>query len=182
MARLFMSPVNIPSIQSAITEADEQWHHYWFLRQIFWEYQFSWKAITVSSLDPNDPNTVGTTIIDGNQPADVNKGSVVTFNGGERQQFRSERLYNHRRQRYMAANCLGPLRKFTGIAVAAGQSAINMSGADHQQNIFINNIAGERWRNLCLWDSVNPTSPSNPLGTYKTADYRITLSRIIQPS
>lgn len=41
------------------------------------------KNVTVRSNDPNDPNTVAATIIDGNQPADVNFASVVSFKNGE---------------------------------------------------------------------------------------------------
>ena len=44
---------------------------------------FLGKAITVRSSDPNDPNIVAATIIDGNRPADVNFASVVTFKNGE---------------------------------------------------------------------------------------------------
>ncbi|GAI61123.1 unnamed protein product, partial [marine sediment metagenome] len=36
---------------------------------------FLGKAITVRSTDPNDPNVVAATIIDGNQPDDPNKAS-----------------------------------------------------------------------------------------------------------
>jgi hypothetical protein len=44
---------------------------------------FLGKAITVRSVDPNDPNVVAATIIDGSNPIDPNVGSVVTFNNGE---------------------------------------------------------------------------------------------------
>ena len=44
---------------------------------------FLGKAITVRSSDPNDPNIVAITIIDGNRPEDVNFASVVTFKTGE---------------------------------------------------------------------------------------------------
>jgi hypothetical protein len=44
---------------------------------------FLGKAITVRSVDPNDPNVVAATIIDGSNPVDPNVGSVVTFNSGE---------------------------------------------------------------------------------------------------
>ncbi|MHC4790195.1 MAG: PKD domain-containing protein, partial [Planctomycetota bacterium] len=46
---------------------------------------FSGKAITVRSTDPNNSAIVESTIIDGNQPADPNKASVVTFENGEGQ-------------------------------------------------------------------------------------------------
>ena len=44
---------------------------------------FKGKAVTVRSTDPNDPNVVAATIIDGSNPADTNFGSVVTFKSGE---------------------------------------------------------------------------------------------------
>lgn len=44
---------------------------------------FLGKAITLTSVDPNDPCIVAATVIDGSLPADANKGSVVTFNSGE---------------------------------------------------------------------------------------------------
>lgn len=44
---------------------------------------FLGKSITVCSADPNDPNVVAATIIDGSNPVDPNIGSVVTFNNGE---------------------------------------------------------------------------------------------------
>lgn len=44
---------------------------------------FLGKAVTVRSADPNDPNVVAATIIDGSNPVDPNIGSVVTFNHNE---------------------------------------------------------------------------------------------------
>lgn len=44
---------------------------------------FLGKAITLRSTDPNEPNVVAATIIDGSNPVDPNIGSVVTFNNGE---------------------------------------------------------------------------------------------------
>ncbi len=44
---------------------------------------FLGKAVILQSEDPNDPNVVATTIIDGSNPADPNIGSVVTFNKAE---------------------------------------------------------------------------------------------------
>ncbi|MHC4757884.1 MAG: right-handed parallel beta-helix repeat-containing protein, partial [Planctomycetota bacterium] len=44
---------------------------------------FNGKAITVRSNDPNVPAVIENTIIDGNQPADPDKGSVATFENGE---------------------------------------------------------------------------------------------------
>lgn len=44
---------------------------------------FLGKAITVRSIDPNDPDVVAATIIDGSLYDDPNNASVVTFNSGE---------------------------------------------------------------------------------------------------
>jgi len=44
---------------------------------------FRGKAITVRSEDPDDPNVVAATVLDGSAPADPNFGSVVIFNSGE---------------------------------------------------------------------------------------------------
>lgn len=44
---------------------------------------FLGKAVTLRSMDPNDPAVVAGTVIDGSRPADPNIGSVVTFNYGE---------------------------------------------------------------------------------------------------
>jgi parallel beta-helix repeat protein len=44
---------------------------------------FLGKAITVRSAGPNDANIVAATIIDGNEPADINCSSTVTFNSSE---------------------------------------------------------------------------------------------------
>lgn len=44
---------------------------------------FLGKAITVSSVNPDDPATVAATVIDGSIPDDPNNASVVTFNSGE---------------------------------------------------------------------------------------------------
>ena len=44
---------------------------------------FAGKRITVRSIDPNDPNIVAGTIINGSTPTDQNAGSVVTFSSGE---------------------------------------------------------------------------------------------------
>jgi len=44
---------------------------------------FLGKAITVRSVEPNNPNVVATTVIDGSDPFDPNIGSAVTFASGE---------------------------------------------------------------------------------------------------
>jgi sulfatase modifying factor 1 len=41
------------------------------------------KSVILTSVDPNDPNVVAETIINGSNPADPNCGAAVTFAGGE---------------------------------------------------------------------------------------------------
>ncbi len=72
-----------PSIQQAINLAIDGDEIVVAPGRYFENINFLGKVITVSSQNPNDPNIVAATIIDGNSPADVNFGSVVTFKNGE---------------------------------------------------------------------------------------------------
>ncbi len=71
------------TIQSAINDANNGDNVIVSPDTYYENINFLGKAITVTSTDPNDPNIVSSTIIDGNQPADANKASVVTFENGE---------------------------------------------------------------------------------------------------
>ncbi len=82
--RAFAQTLYVPSpqyatIQSAINDADNDDTIIVSAGTYKENINFLGKAITVQSDDPNDPNTVATTIIDGSNPADPNIGSVVTF-------------------------------------------------------------------------------------------------------
>ena len=72
-----------PTIQSAIDTADNNDIVIVDPNRYYENINFLGKAITLQSTDPNDPNIIAATIIDGNRPADVNYASVVTFNSGE---------------------------------------------------------------------------------------------------
>ncbi len=80
---LQVSPEDYNSIQSAIDDANDDD----VVTVAAGTYQenidFLGKAITVRSVDPNDPNVVASTIIDGSNSVDPNFGSVVTFKNGE---------------------------------------------------------------------------------------------------
>ncbi len=82
-AQTLYVPSQYSSIQSAITNASDNDIIIVSTGRYFENINFLGKAITLHSLDPNDPNIVSATIIDGNQPEDANKGSVVTFNSSE---------------------------------------------------------------------------------------------------
>lgn len=72
-----------PSIQQAINVAVSNDEIVVAPGRYFENINFLGKAVTIRSSDPNNPDTVATTIIDGNSPADVNSASVVTFKNGE---------------------------------------------------------------------------------------------------
>ena len=82
-ARTLYVPSEHPSIQLAINDANNGDVVIVGPGRYQENINFLGKAITVQSVDPNDPNIVEATIIDGNAPADSNFGSVVTFNSGE---------------------------------------------------------------------------------------------------
>ena len=82
-AELYVRPGDYPSIQSAIIDANDG-DTVIVDPNIYYEnINFLGRAITVCSSNPNDPNIVAATIIDGSLPADSNIASVVTFNNGE---------------------------------------------------------------------------------------------------
>lgn len=72
-----------PSIQQAINLAINGDTIIVAPGRYFENINFRGKTITIRSTDPNDPNIVAATIIDGNSPADINFASVVTFKTGE---------------------------------------------------------------------------------------------------
>ena len=72
-----------PSIQQAINLASDGNTIVVAPGRYYENINFLGKAVTVRSSNPNDPNIVATTIIDGNRPADANFASVVTFKNGE---------------------------------------------------------------------------------------------------
>jgi putative surface-exposed virulence protein len=80
---LYVSSGEYSSIQSAINDATDGDTIVVSTGTYQENINFLGKAITVRSIDPNDPNVVVVTIIDGSNPVDPNIGSVVTFNSGE---------------------------------------------------------------------------------------------------
>ena len=122
---------------------------------------FHGKAIIVRSTDPNNPDVVAATIIDGSNPADPNAGSVVTFNSGEGN--------NSELSGFTITDGTG-----TWIVVAwslhepywnrcgGGVVCYNLSAPKITKNVFLNNLAGEGGGIYVYGNPVNIYNPSNP--------------------
>jgi len=82
-AELYRVPADFSSIQEAIVAADSGDVIVVDPNTYYENINFLGKNLTLRSLDPNDPDIVSQTIIDGSQPVDPDKGSVVTFDSGE---------------------------------------------------------------------------------------------------
>ena len=122
---------------------------------------FIGKAITLKSQDPNDPNIAAATIIDGNQPADPNKGSVVTFSSGEKN--------NSVLAGFTITGGTGSWIlvswQYKGLnwnRCGGGALCNNMSEPTIKKNIFTNNFAGQGGGIYAYGNPVNPDNPANP--------------------
>ncbi len=76
-------PSQYPTIQAAINDANNGDIVIVSAGRYYENIDFKGRNITLTSKDPNDSQIVDSTIIDGNRPADINNGSVVTFKSGE---------------------------------------------------------------------------------------------------
>ncbi len=122
---------------------------------------FLGKAITVRSIDPDDLNTVSSTIINGSQPADPNKASVITFNHGEGN--------NSILTGFTITGGTGSwvviAWRYGGIywnRCGGGVVCYNFSAPTIRKNRFIANITGEGGGVYVYGNPVNPAGPSNP--------------------
>ena len=122
---------------------------------------FKGKAITVQSADPNDPDIVASTIIDGSTPADQNFGSVVLFKSGED--------HNSVLAGFTITGGTGSWLvvawKYSGIfwnRCGGGILCCNMSEPTITKNVFVNNRAGEGGGIYIYGDPVNPSDPVDP--------------------
>jgi hypothetical protein len=122
---------------------------------------FLGKAITVRSADPNDPNVVAETIIDGSNPVDPNIGSVVTFNSGEDT--------NSVLSGFTITGGTGSwlpiawhLHEIYWNRCGGGVLCYNMSAPTISKNVFTGNTAGQGGGVYVYGDPVNPNNPSNP--------------------
>jgi hypothetical protein len=158
---LYVPSVSYPTIQSAINHAITADKVIVSAGRHKENINFLGKAITVSSTDPNNPNTVASTIIDGNSPADINFASAVTFNHGE-----------DNRSTLTGFTITGGTGSWLLISwqykgvnwsrCGGGVVCYNMSAPTISKNVFTNNIAGQGGGIFAYGNPVNPNNPSNP--------------------
>lgn len=158
---LYVSPGEYSNIQSAINDADDGDTIIVSAGTYQENINFLGKAITVRSADPNDPNVVATTIIDGSNPVDLNIGSAVTFNTGE-----------DTNSVLSGFSITGGTGSWLPIAwqlsqvywnrCGGGVICYNMSEPTITKNVFLNNTTGEGGGIYIYGDPVNPNNPTDP--------------------
>ncbi|MHC4499137.1 MAG: right-handed parallel beta-helix repeat-containing protein, partial [Planctomycetota bacterium] len=153
--------VDYNSIQSAIDDANDDD----VVTVAAGTYQenidFLGKAVTVRSVNPNDPNVVASTIIDGSNSVDPNYGSVVTFRNGED----ANSVLSGFTITGGTGSWLAVSWEFQGLRwnrCGGGAVCYNMSAPTICKNVFINNTAGQGGGIYIYGDPVDPNDPSNP--------------------
>ena len=148
-------------IQAAIEDADHGDAVVVHPATYYENIDFLGKAITVTSLDPNDPCTVAQTIIDGSMPADPNRASVVTFKSGEN----NDSVLTGFTITGGTGSWVVVSWEFKGMCwnlCGGGVVCYNMSEPTISKNIFRNNLAGQGGGVYIYGDPVDPCDPSNP--------------------
>ncbi len=122
---------------------------------------FLGKAITVQSVDPNDPNVAAITIIDGNEPDDPNYGSTVIFNNGEDA--------NSVLSGFTITGGTGSwaqiywqYKGYLWNRCGGGVLCLNGSSPTIKKNIFRDNLAGQGG-GIYFYDQSNPVVTENTL-------------------
>jgi parallel beta-helix repeat protein len=122
---------------------------------------FLGKAITLTSQNPNDPNIITVTIIDGNGPADSNNGSVVTFNSGEKNDsVLSGFTITGGTGSWLPVSW--QYKRLNWNRCGGGVICYNMSQPTIKNNIFSNNTAGQGGGIYVYGDPVDPNNPAPP--------------------
>ena len=154
-------PAEYSKIQLAINDAND-WDTVIVSEDRYQEnINFLGKAITVRSTDPNDPDVVAGTIIDGNAPTDSNFGSVVIFNSGED----ANSVLSGFTITGGTGSWLLVSWEFKGLCwnrCGGGVLCYNMSAPTISKNVFTGNTAGQGGGIYVYGDPVNPNNPSNP--------------------
>ena len=122
---------------------------------------FRGNAITVRSEDPEDPDVVAATVIDGSAPVDPNFGSVVIFNSGEG--------HDSVLEGFTITGGTGSWIKVSWEykgeywnRCGGGVLCYNMSQPTITRNVFRDNLAGQGGGIYMYGNPVNPADPSNP--------------------
>jgi parallel beta-helix repeat protein/predicted outer membrane repeat protein len=119
------------------------------------------KNLTLRSVDPNDPNVVAATVIDGSNPEDPNIGSVVTFAGGQD----GNSVLTGFTIRGGTGTWLAVAWQFRGLRwnrCGGGVVCHNLSAPTMTRNVFVDNLAGQGGGIYIYGDPVNPDGPVNP--------------------
>ena len=122
---------------------------------------FKGKAITVRSINPDNPDIVAATIINGSNPTDPNFGSVVTFKTGEdNNAILAGFTITGGTGSWIAVSW--DLHQIYWNRCGGGVLCFNMSAPTITKNVFTANIAGQGGATYVYGNPVDPNHPSNP--------------------
>ncbi len=160
-AELYVRPGDYSSIQAAINDAN---HGDMVIVDPCTYYEninFKGKAITLTSLDPNDPCVVAATVIDGSTSIDPNVGSVVTFNSGEgNDSVLTGFTITGGNGSWLTTSWLYYGKRWNRCG--GGVLCCNMSAPTITKNTFTGNVTDQGAGVYVYGNPVNPNNPSNP--------------------
>jgi len=116
---------------------------------------------TPTSEDPNDPNVVAATVINGSNPPDPNIGSVVTFKNAED----ANSVLTGFTITGGTGSWLLVSWQFKGLywnRCGGGVLCYNMAQPTISKNVFLANTAGQGGALYVYGNPVDPNNPSNP--------------------
>lgn len=157
----FHVPAGYGTIQSAINAADNGDTIIVSTGTYQENINFLGKAVTVTSVNPDDPNVVAATIIDGSSPADPNRASAVTFNHGES----NNSIITGFTIRGGTGTWLviaWDLHEPYWNRCGGGIVCYNMSAPTIIKNVITNNTAGEGGGIYVYGDPVDMYNPADP--------------------
>ncbi len=166
---LYVPSEEYSSIQSAINDAYDGDNIVVSAGTYRENINFLGKAITVRSVDPNDPNVVAATIIDGSNPIDPNIGSVVTFNNGEdTNSVLSGFTITGGTGRWL--QIFWQFHGYLWNRCGGGVLCLNSSSPTITKNVFRDNLAGEGG-GIYFYNHSNPVIVNNVFHNNKALIY-----------
>jgi parallel beta-helix repeat protein len=161
VAQTLSVPTQYSTIQTAIDIADNNDVIVVDPGTYYENINFDGKAITVRSTNPDDPNIVAATVIDGSNPADPNYASVVTFSSGENNDsILSGFTITGGTGTWLVISW--DLHEPYWNRCGGGVVCYNMSQPTIIKNVFTNNSTGQGGGIYIYGDHVNLNNPSNP--------------------